>query len=167
MVKKKITSKIQSTHFDSKGSAKMVDVSHKKITTRVASAESIIAMKKDTLKMIIEGDHKKGDVLAVARIAGILGAKKTSDLIPLCHPIGIERIEINYKFNKNNNTVNEKKTDRQNKICHNVAPSKDLTIKPPKLKLTAPKKIKKGPGRFLIKFIIFEKLSFEFPIHTI
>lgn len=105
MVKKKNTTKVHSTHFDSKGSAKMVDVSNKKVTTRVASAEAIITMKKATLKMIIDGDHKKGDVLAVARIAGILGAKKTSELIPLCHPIGIETVEINYKFNKNYNTV--------------------------------------------------------------
>ena len=105
MVKKKITSKVHSTHFDSKGSAKMVDVSHKKVTTRMASAEAIIAMKKDTLIMILEGNHKKGDVLAVARIAGIIGAKKTSDLIPLCHPIGIETVEINFKFDKKNNTI--------------------------------------------------------------
>ena len=105
MINKKKISKIQSTHFDSNGSAKMVDVSHKKVTTRIASAEALIFMKKDTLKMIIEGNHKKGDVLAVARIAGILGAKKTSELIPLCHPIGIETVEINFKFDKKNNTV--------------------------------------------------------------
>ena len=55
--------------------------------------------------MILEGNHKKGDVLAVARIAGIIGAKKTSDLIPLCHPIGIETVEINFKFDKKNNTI--------------------------------------------------------------
>ncbi len=61
----------------------------------------------------------------------------------------------------------EKKNDRQNNICHKVAPSKDLTISPPKLKLTAPKKTRKGPGKFLIKFIKFQKLNFEFPIHTI
>ena len=62
-------------------------------------------------------------------------------------------------------TVREKKTDRQNKICHNVAPSKDFTINPPKLKLKAPKKIKRGPGKFLIKFILIEKLNFVFPFH--
>ena len=61
----------------------------------------------------------------------------------------------------------EKKNDRQNNICHKVAPSKDLTISPPKLKLTVPKKTKKGPGKFLIKFIKFQKLNFESPIHTI
>jgi cyclic pyranopterin monophosphate synthase len=106
MLKKKTTFKVQSTHFDNKGAAKMVDVSNKKVSTRVASAEAIIVMKPATLSMIIAGNHKKGDVLAVARIAGILGAKKTSDLIPLCHPIGIETVEINFQFDKKNNTVN-------------------------------------------------------------
>ena len=105
MSKKKSTLKVQSTHFDSNGAAKMVDISNKKVSTRVASAEAIIAMEPATLKMIIEGNHKKGDVLAVARIAGILGAKKTSDLIPLCHPIGIETVEINFQFDEKNNTV--------------------------------------------------------------
>ena len=63
-------------------------------------------------------------------------------------------------------TVKEKKSDLQNKICHRVAPSKDLTINPPKLKLKAPKKINKGPGRFLIIFITVVKLNFVFPFHT-
>ena len=70
-------------------------------------------------------------------------------------------------IDKKTKTVIEKKNDRQNKICHKLAPSKDLTINPPKLKLTAPKKTKIGPGKFFIKFIIFEKLNFEFPIHTV
>ena len=100
----KITN-IKSTHFDNKGAAKMVDVSDKKITTRMASAEALVFMKKETLAMIIAGNHKKGDVLAVARIAGIIGAKKTSELIPLCHPIGIESIEINFKFDKKSNSI--------------------------------------------------------------
>ena len=63
-------------------------------------------------------------------------------------------------------TVREKNKDLQNKICHRVAPSNDFTINPPKLKLKAPKKIKKGPGSFVIKFIKFVKLNFEFPSHT-
>ena len=63
-------------------------------------------------------------------------------------------------------TVREKNKDLQNNICHNVAPSKDLTINPPKLKLNAPKKINNGPGRFLIMFIIFVKLNFVFPCNT-
>ena len=63
-------------------------------------------------------------------------------------------------------TVNEKKSDLQNKICHRVAPSKDLTINPPKLKLNAPKNINNGPGKFWIIFIRFVKLNFVFPFHT-
>ena len=63
-------------------------------------------------------------------------------------------------------TVREKNKDLQNKICHNVAPSKDFTINPPKLKHKAPKNINNGPGKFLIKFILFEKLNFEFLSHT-
>ena len=63
-------------------------------------------------------------------------------------------------------TVNEKNKDLQNKICHKVAPSKDLTIRPPKLRLKAPKKINNGPDKFLIRFIIFVKLNFVFPTHT-
>ena len=66
---------------------------------------------------------------------------------------------------KKDKTVRVKNNDRQNKICNKVAPSKDFTINPPKLKLRAPKKISKGPGKFLIKFIIFEKLNFVFPSH--
>ena len=68
---------------------------------------------------------------------------------------------------RNTKTVSEKKTDLQNKICHKVAPSKDFTISPPKLKLTAPKKTRRGPGKLLILFITVEKLNFEFLIHTI
>ena len=68
---------------------------------------------------------------------------------------------------RNTKTVSEKKTDLQNKICHKVAPSNDLTIRPPKLRLIAPKKTKRGPGKFLIKFIKFEKLNFEFLTHTV
>ena len=70
-------------------------------------------------------------------------------------------------MNKKIRTVIEKKTDRQNNICHKVAPSKDLTIKPPKLRLTAPRNTKKGPGKFLNIFIKFEKLNFESLSHTI
>ena len=76
---------MRSSHFDKKGAAKMVDISKKKITTRIAVAEGFIHMKKTTLEMIQKGLHKKGDVLSIARIAGIMGAKKTSELIPLCH----------------------------------------------------------------------------------
>ena len=96
---------MKSTHFDKKGAAKMVDVSMKNITVRVAKAEGYIHMKKTTLEMIKKGTHKKGDVLAIARIAGITSAKKTSDLIPLCHSIGIEAINIDYDINNKSNSI--------------------------------------------------------------
>ena len=91
---------MQSSHFDKKGAAKMVDISNKKITARVAKAEGYIYMNRSTLEMIEKGLHKKGDVLSIARIAGIMGAKKTSDLIPLCHPLSIEGINIDFQINK-------------------------------------------------------------------
>ena len=82
------------THFDAKGDAHMVDVSEKDITDRVAVAESHIRMKRETFDIITEGRAKKGDVLGVARLAGIMGAKKTSDLIPLCHPLPIKNVTL-------------------------------------------------------------------------
>lgn len=96
---------MQSTHFDKKGAAKMVDVSKKASTVRIAKAQGNIYMKKATLDMIKKGTHKKGDVLAIARIAGIMSVKKTSDLIPLCHPIGIEAINIDFHINNNLNSI--------------------------------------------------------------
>ena len=96
---------MKSSHFDEKGSARMVDVSKKKITIRKAAALAKVYMKKATLNMIINGEHKKGDVLAIARIAGIMGAKKTSVLIPLCHPIAIEAIQLDYKIDKQQNCI--------------------------------------------------------------
>ena len=96
---------MQSSHFDKKGAAKMVDISKKKITTRVAKAEGYIYMNKTTLGMIEKGLHKKGDVLSIARLAGIMGAKKTSDLIPLCHPLSIEGININFQINNKSNSI--------------------------------------------------------------
>ena len=82
------------THFNRQGEAHMVDVGDKKATHRVAVAAGEIRMKPETLKMIAEGAHKKGDVLGIARIAGIMAAKKTADLIPLCHPLALTRVEI-------------------------------------------------------------------------
>ncbi|MDR6265492.1 MULTISPECIES: cyclic pyranopterin monophosphate synthase MoaC [Rhodobacterales] len=82
------------THFDDKGAAHMVDVSEKPITSRVAVAKGRVLMTPETLAMIDEGRAKKGDVLAVARLAGIMGAKKTSDLIPLCHPLAISKVSV-------------------------------------------------------------------------
>lgn len=82
------------THFDGKGQAHMVDVSDKPITARVAVATGSVIMQSETLAIITEGRAKKGDVLAVARLAGIMGAKKTADLIPLCHPLPISKVAV-------------------------------------------------------------------------
>lgn len=82
------------THFDGKGDAHMVDVSDKAVTSRVAVAEGYIKMARETFDIILEGRAKKGDVLAVARLAGIMGAKKTPDLIPLCHPLPITKVAV-------------------------------------------------------------------------
>lgn len=82
------------THFDGKGDAHMVDVSDKAITARIAVAEGHVRMAPATYQTIAEGRAKKGDVLAVARLAGIMGAKKTPDLIPLCHPLPVTKVAV-------------------------------------------------------------------------
>lgn len=82
------------THFDAEGQAHMVDVSDKAHTDRIAVAEGFVKMTAETLDLITEGRAKKGDVLSVARLAGIMGAKKTSDLIPLCHPLPIAKVAL-------------------------------------------------------------------------
>ncbi|MCP3969035.1 MAG: cyclic pyranopterin monophosphate synthase MoaC [Rhodobacteraceae bacterium] len=82
------------THFDAKGDAHMVDVSDKPATARVAVAEGYVKMSRKTFDIIIEGRAKKGDVTGVARLAGIMGAKRTPDLIPLCHPLPITRAAV-------------------------------------------------------------------------
>jgi cyclic pyranopterin phosphate synthase len=82
------------THFDADGNAVMVDVSGKDITSRVAVARGRIVMLPQTLAMIQGGTHKKGDVLGVARLAGIMAAKRTSDLIPLCHPLALDKVTV-------------------------------------------------------------------------
>ncbi|SMP10783.1 cyclic pyranopterin monophosphate synthase MoaC [Shimia sagamensis] len=82
------------THFDTKGDAHMVDVSEKAVTSRVATAEGWIKMAPATFDIINEGRAKKGDVLGVARLAGIMGAKKCADLIPLCHPLPITKVTV-------------------------------------------------------------------------
>ena len=83
------------THFDKKGNAHMVDVSSKVNTDRVAIAKGTVRMKRETFNIMTEGKAKKGDVLSIARIAGIMGCKKTSELIPLCHPISLSNVKIN------------------------------------------------------------------------
>mmetsp|Transcript_5362 Transcript_5362/g.8462 ORF Transcript_5362/g.8462 Transcript_5362/m.8462 type:complete len:164 (+) Transcript_5362:834-1325(+) len=82
------------THFDTKGDAHMVDVSEKAVTSRIATAEGWVKMAPATFDIINEGRSKKGDVLGVARLAGIMGAKKCADLIPLCHPLPITKVAV-------------------------------------------------------------------------
>ena len=84
----------QLTHIDENGDVRMVDVSQKADTERVAVAESFISMKPETLALIVEGKAAKGDVLACARVAGVMAAKKTSDLIPMCHPLNITKAKV-------------------------------------------------------------------------
>jgi cyclic pyranopterin monophosphate synthase len=82
------------THFDQSGKAHMVDVSAKAVTARTAIAEATVLMRPETLALVEAGDASKGDVLGVARLAGIMGAKKTSELIPLCHPLPITKVAL-------------------------------------------------------------------------
>ncbi len=93
------------THFDAHGNAAMVDVTDKAVTERVAEAGGAVRMEPETLAMIARGDHKKGDVLAVARIAGIQAAKKCSDLIPLCHPLMLSSVKVDFTLDEACSTV--------------------------------------------------------------
>jgi len=86
------------THFDTQGQAHMVDVSAKEATHRVARASGVIRMQPQTLALIASGHAKKGDVLGVARIAAIQGAKRTADLVPLCHPLPITRVAVDFEL---------------------------------------------------------------------
>jgi cyclic pyranopterin phosphate synthase len=86
------------THFDAQGQAHMVDVSAKAETHRVARASGVIRMKPETFALVASGQAKKGDVIAVARIAAIQGAKRTADLIPLCHPLPITRVAVDFEL---------------------------------------------------------------------
>ena len=93
------------THFNEQGDVHMVDVGDKVVSKRRAIAEGWISMQPETLEMIRSGDHKKGDVLGVARIAGIMAAKKTSDLIPLCHPLMLTSITVDMSLDADSNSV--------------------------------------------------------------
>lgn len=93
------------THFNAAGEAHMVDVGAKDITVREGVAEGRIYMEPETLKKIMAGDHKKGDVLGIARVAGIMGAKKTPDLVPLCHPIMITAVDVELTPEPENSAV--------------------------------------------------------------
>lgn len=93
------------THLDEKGQARMVDVSEKPNSEREARAMAVITMLPDTLKMIVEGKHKKGDVMATARIAGIMAAKRTPDLIPMCHPLMLTSVKVDLVPNEEKSCV--------------------------------------------------------------
>jgi cyclic pyranopterin monophosphate synthase len=92
----------------------MVDVGEKAMTQRTAITEGYIEMQADTLQLIINGEHKKGDVLAIARIAGIMASKKTAELIPLCHPLFLTHVEINLTAEQENNRVRCQTTVKTN-----------------------------------------------------
>ena len=92
-------------HFNEAGDAHMVDVGDKQVTSRKAVAQGRIRMKAETLQRIIDGKHKKGDVMGVARIAGIMAAKKTADLVPLCHPIALTHVDIDLTADSATNSV--------------------------------------------------------------
>jgi cyclic pyranopterin phosphate synthase len=86
------------THFNQAGEAHMVDVGDKPISHRIAVADGRILMQAETLQLIQSGGHKKGDVLAIARIAGIMASKKTAELVPLCHPLSLSSVEVDFKI---------------------------------------------------------------------
>ena len=94
------------THFNQNGEAHMGDVGAKAETQRVAIVTGVIRMHAETLSMIMEGGHKKGDVLGIARVAGIMAAKRTSDLIPLCHPLMLTHIEVTFKADSETSELN-------------------------------------------------------------
>ena len=98
------------THFDQQGSAQMVDVCDKIESKRRAVARGRIVMQAQTLKMIRSGDAKKGDVLGVARIAAIQAAKRTAELIPLCHPIALTKINVDFELNEAESAINAEVT---------------------------------------------------------
>jgi len=93
------------THFDDSGQAHMVNVGNKPNTHRIAVASGRISMQAETLQMIAAGSHKKGDVLGIARIAGIQASKKTSDLIPLCHPLVLTHVSLEFESDPKENSI--------------------------------------------------------------
>ena len=98
------------THIGQRGEARMVDISAKPITDRVAIARGHVVMDSQTLEMVLAGDAKKGDVLATARIAGIMGAKRTHELIPLCHPLPISKIALDIEPDREKSRINVRAT---------------------------------------------------------
>ena len=93
------------THFDKAGNARMVDVSDKPVTKREAVARGLVSMKKSTVELIRNSKVSKGDVLGVARVAGIMAAKRTSELIPMCHPLNVASVEIDFNIDSKNSKI--------------------------------------------------------------
>ena len=93
------------THFNESGEAHMVDIGDKQSTARRAVVRGQISMKTETLALIIEGKHKKGDVLGIARTAGIMATKRTADLIPLCHPLALTHVSVDFAIDEANNSI--------------------------------------------------------------
>lgn len=98
------------THLDAEGNAHMVDVSEKHVTSRSATARASVTMKPETLALVLSGKAKKGDVIATARIAGIMAAKKTSDLIPLCHPLAVTKVTVAFTPDEPSATIDVEAT---------------------------------------------------------
>ena len=94
------------SHFNARGDAHMVDIGEKDVTKRRAVASGVIQMQAETLQRIVSGEHKKGDVLSVARVAGVMASKKTADLIPLCHPLQLSHVDIQLTVDEQNQSVN-------------------------------------------------------------
>ena len=102
------------THFNQRGEVHMVDVGGKDVTHRTAVAEGRISMKPETLELIRSGGHKKGDVLGIARTAGIMASKRTADLVPLCHPLMLTRVDIDLKVDPKESLVHCRTTVETN-----------------------------------------------------
>ncbi|MDR0862549.1 MAG: cyclic pyranopterin monophosphate synthase MoaC [Oscillospiraceae bacterium] len=100
------------THFNDDGRARMVDVSLKPRTDRVATACAVVRLNRATFELVRDGKLKKGDVLAVAQVAGIMGAKRTSDIIPMCHPIALTGADLSFELDESANTVTVSATTR-------------------------------------------------------
>ncbi len=105
-----MTKEVRLSHIDADGKAAMVDVSDKDITNRVATAGGTVLMDAQTMQLIQDGGVKKGDVLSVARLAGIIGAKKTPELIPLCHPLALQKIDVDMTLDPKRNAIDIKAT---------------------------------------------------------
>ncbi len=100
------------THIGDDGEARMVDVSEKDVTDRTATARGSVIMAPETLRLVIDGSVKKGDVISVARLAGIMAAKRTSDMIPLCHPLALNKVDVDLACDPDRNAIDIEATCR-------------------------------------------------------